>query len=369
MRIHPDPRRHLAAGVAGVALTVALLVRPDAFERAQGTFGVEGSLVVPREREPEPPLRPWHQVDGTQWQLDPPPTADLPASYAPDPQDDAGAGPCPAGMVEARGAMKRDGPHGTVEDLQTRACSEWVDHPEPHSCNAFDAAKWAALSRDLPTTPMHFCIDRYEYPGSAGQYPVIMVDWLEARAHCAARGRRLCTEEEWTFACEGPEARPYANGYVRDPRACVIDKPWRLVDFPVFAARTGPRVEREIDALWQGEPAGSRRRCVSPFGAYDMTGNVDEWTVTSRPEGLRSILKGGYWGPVHARCRSSTRVHNEWFYFYQIGFRCCADLPAHPAEHADDRAEASAADDPEGGAAQPDAGAQGAPYVSPEDAQ
>jgi formylglycine-generating enzyme len=347
VRIRPDPRRHVAAGVAGVALTVALALRPAAFEREQGAAGIEESLIVPREpREPETPLRPWHIVDGTQWQLDAPAANDMLPSYAAVAQEDAGSGNCPDGMVEARGAMKRDGPHGTVEDLQTRACSEWVDHPEPHSCNAFDPAKWAGLSRDLPTTPMDFCIDRYEYPDRAGQYPVIMVNWLEAKAHCAARGTRLCTEDEWTFACEGPEARPYANGYARDASACVIDRPWRLVDFPVFAARTGPRVEREIDSLWQGEPTGSHPRCVSPSGAYDMTGNVDEWTITSRPEGLRSILKGGYWGPVHARCRSSTRVHNEWFYFYQIGFRCCGDV-AGPSVEADTGAAARPAPPPE----------------------
>jgi hypothetical protein len=118
----------------------------------------------------------------------------------------------------------------------------------------------------------------------------------------------------------------------RGTRACVVDHPWRIGDFALFAERTGPRIERGIDALWQGEPAGPRRACVSPFGAYDLTGNVDEWTVTSRGEGLRSILKGGYWGTVHARCRSSTRVHGESFYFYQIRFRCCADVP--PADDA-----------------------------------
>jgi hypothetical protein len=56
-----------------------------------------------------------------------------------------------------------------------------------------------------------------------------------------------------------------------------------------------------------------------------MTGNVDEWTKTARTTGYQSVLKGGYWGPVRARCRPATRAHNEDFVAYQQGFRCCSD--------------------------------------------
>ncbi len=280
------------------------------------------------EATSERPLREWLVVGGTQWQLATPPSDALPSDLP----DAEAAGDCPEGMVEAHGDMKLDGERQGVEDLQTRACSSWTEGPAARTCNAFDPGRWAALSRDLPTRPMHFCIDRFEYPNQRGQYPIVMVTWREAEAHCAEAGARLCTEDEWTFACEGPEALPYSTGYVRDPQACVIDRPWRVVHFDILASRTGERVARELDDLWQGEPAGHRPLCRSPFGAYDMTGNVDEWTVTSRARGLRSILKGGYWGPIHARCRTSTRVHDEDFYFYQIGFRCCASPAADAAK-------------------------------------
>jgi MYXO-CTERM domain-containing protein len=56
-----------------------------------------------------------------------------------------------------------------------------------------------------------------------------------------------------------------------------------------------------------------------------MTGNVDEWTHSARSTGFASVLKGGYWGPVRARCRPATRAHNEDFVAYQQGFRCCGE--------------------------------------------
>ena len=83
-------------------------------------------------------------------------------------------------------------------------------------------------------------------------------------------------------------------------------------------------VVAELDKLWQGLAAGSQPKCRSVFGVYDMIGNVDEWSSASVGR-RRSILKGGYWGPVHARCRPMTTAHGETFPFYQTGFRCCAD--------------------------------------------
>ena len=89
--------------------------------------------------------------------------------------------------------------------------------------------------------------------------------------------------------------------------------------------------DAEAKRLWQGEPSGSRASCVSPYGVFDMTGNVDEWVVNEEGKPYKSGLKGGYWGPVRDRCRPMTTAHNEDFLFYQIGFRCCGDTTASPS--------------------------------------
>jgi hypothetical protein len=271
------------------------------------------------------PSHAWQLVEGRHWQIASPAVEDVEATDA----SEGTRGHCSEGMVEVQGRMMVDGWGyvDMVDLLQRETCTDWIDRAFPERCARFDRDHWLALSKSIPTHPMHFCIDRFEYPNRRGAYPWIMVDWNDARALCAREQRRLCTEAEWTFACEGEEAMPHPYGYDRDPDACVIDRPWRPVDAEALVPREGERALLELDRLWQGETSGSRRRCRSPFGVYDMTGNVDEWTASVVAGERPSILKGGYWGPVRTRCRPSTRAHGEDFAFYQQGFRCCSDAP------------------------------------------
>lgn len=239
-------------------------------------------------------------------------------------------GTCPPAMVEVRGHMRVDGPAGSIDALQKSMCTSWISSEFPERCAVFDEARWRTYVVGLPTVKMDFCMDRYEYPNVKGQYPWVFVTWTEAADLCESRGKRLCSETEWTFACEGEDAYPYPYGFERSSAACVIDQPRREYDERIFEDRASEAAKRELDEIWQGEASGSRPLCRSPFGVYDMTGNVDEWTYSTASQGFRSILKGGYWGEVRARCRPSTRVHGENFAYYQQGFRCCAGTVTKP---------------------------------------
>ncbi len=175
----------------------------------------------------------------------------------------------------------------------------------------------------VPTVKKHFCIDRFEYPNQRGKRPVVMKSFVDAQEACKAEGTRLCTDSEWTLACEGRERLPYPYGTKRSAEACNIDRPLREVDSKaLFASATR---DVELSRLWQGEESGARASCVSPFGVFDLTGNVDEWVVNESGKPFKSGLKGGYWGTVRAQCRPMTTGHDETFAFYQTGVRCCAD--------------------------------------------
>lgn len=211
------------------------------------------------------------------------------------------------------------------EALQDMSCINWISQDFPARCEEFSKRRWEQLKTKLTKKRLEFCIDKYEWPNKAGESPTIFVDWREARDACDSVGKRLCTEEEWTFACEGEEGLPYPNGYVREETSCNIDKPWIPPDLSKLFYPTSKKFrEEELARLWQGVKSGESEKCVSPFGVHDMTGNVDEWTESTRKTGHRSIFKGGYWGKVRDRCRPSTRLHNELHKHYQSGFRCCS---------------------------------------------
>lgn len=210
-------------------------------------------------------------------------------------------------------------------------CVRWLDTDQsptanfgigPLRCADFEKTKCTATREHK-----RFCIDKYEWPNKAGALPTVSGDWHAAKHSCELIGKRLCTATEWTFACEGEDMRPYpyGNGLQRDSSACNIDH-----------EPMNPSTPRsEWPKHYKGVPSGSMKACVSPFGVYDMTGNVDEWVfnVGGKKDGdpYFSGLKGGYWGPVRTRCRPMTTIHGPEHSFYQNGFRCCANASENKA--------------------------------------
>lgn len=298
--------------IVGASLGARAMLSPD---HGAGLFNLQAA-----------PRFEWKSIDKKHWQA-----VSATPSEATDVTDarEGNRGSCPPGMVDVVGKLKLDSQgresSGEIEELQNSSCVDWISKDFPARCKTFDRAGWLELSQKLPTKPVHYCMDRFEYPNKAGENPMIVVSYNEATAICKTNGKRLCNESEWTFACEGDEAMPYPYGYERDAEACVVDRPWKPFAENGLAPRDGKKAREELDRLWQGTPSGSHPKCKSPLGLYDLTGNVDEWTKTTRTGGYASVLKGGYWGPVRARCRPSTRAHNEDFVAYQQSFRCCSD--------------------------------------------
>jgi sulfatase modifying factor 1 len=209
-----------------------------------------------------------------------------------------------------------------------------------HNVNGYvrclEFAKTRCLTPPAKLVPMHFCMDKFEWPNREGEKPSVMVSWNDMKKNCASEDKRICQDHEWSLACEGPEILPYPYGYKRDTQACNIDNPQK----PGFDASKATGSPEEVAYLDQRVISGSMPACVSPYGVYDMTGNVDESVVNSNhgqpmdsnhPEGKKqyySAEMGGHWVKgARNRCRPKTTVHDESVVFYEIGGRCCKDVP------------------------------------------
>lgn len=104
--------------------------------------------------------------------------------------------------------------------------------------------------------------------------PVVGISREAAQAYCEWLGKvrkrpcRLPTVEEWEKAARGTDGRLY---------------PWGNTFAKEFAFTHENAEARKTFGLW-AKP-GSFPFDVSPYGVFDMAGNVREWTTTDFPEG------------------------------------------------------------------------------------
>jgi hypothetical protein len=320
----PDARALSATSASAAAVTIRA-ARPDASVPAPGPrLAALGIPLTETHKQARLSWRRWHVVN---WQG----VADSLPALPPEPVGDPRG--CASGMARVRGsfvidASGRDDTDAVLAE-QNATCTFWRTRTRGENglCDRFDADKWRARVAALPKKAMDFCIDRYEYPNAYGELPLVAVTFSEAEEYCKLEKKRLCSENEWTFACEGEQALPYPYGFERDPEKCNIHVLGPGPTKDMFSPRFTNATARGIDLSWRGKRSGELGACKSPFGVMDLTGNVDEWTSNARKYGRKMIMKGGHWGPARQRCRPATRGHGPNYVRYDQGFRCCTDAP------------------------------------------
>jgi len=214
-----------------------------------------------------------------------------------------GPSACPSGMLLVEGMYCPN-----VE----QKCLEWMEPPsDPYA--HYRCARYAEPATCKGERQhRRYCVDATERLEEGTRLPENKKSYRDAEKICAADGARVCTSDEWQFACEGEEMRPYPYGWQRSETTCNVDIMKGL-----------GHVGKLVDHRSTPEEHPS---CVSPFGVRDMAGNVAEWTTdTHAPKGSQTVMKGAWWLPGKHACRDVQRGHNGVYAGTETGVRCCKE--------------------------------------------
>jgi len=170
-------------------------------------------------------------------------------------------------------------------------------------------------------SPEHF--SNRTFPEGKADHPVTFVSWKDAHDYCAWAGKRLPTDEEWEKAARGTDGRMF---------------PWGN-EFSLNKANT-PLRWKNLKQEGDTTPVGSFAAGASPYGVYDMSGNVWEWTDSwykaypgskdrseNYGEQYKTLKGGSWWDCSFYQCGISAPTFNRAFFDTQVknasfGFRC-----------------------------------------------
>lgn len=169
---------------------------------------------------------------------------------------------------------------------------------------------------------MRFHFDGQAFTVEQGweNHPMTYVSWFGARAYCENQHGRLPGEQEWEKAARGTDMRPFPWGFeIERNQANFINSRDPYEDMSNFGSLTTPV------GFYNGRIYGDYQTLdsASPYGLYDMAGNVWQWTGDVYDSQHYRYMRGGSKDLYPSNLRLWVRNNaTPTFVSPAIGFRC-----------------------------------------------
>ena len=183
-----------------------------------------------------------------------------------------------------------------------------------------DAGDWLFIPLNDPSQHIKFDGKIFNIQAGYENHPMTMVTWFGAWGYCKYYETRLPTEMEWEKAGRGADKRPFPWGEeIARENANFYSSRDPFEDMNSFGSRTSPI------GFYNGKKYADYQTLdsASPYGLYDMAGNVWQWTGDIY-EGMHyRFMRGGSKDTYDMDLRLWVRNNaTPTYYSPGVGFRC-----------------------------------------------
>ena len=183
-----------------------------------------------------------------------------------------------------------------------------------------EAGDWLFIPLNDPSQRIQFDGSQFSVQPGYENHPMTSVTWFGAWGYCGYYEASLPTEIQWEKAARGTDARPFPWGWeISRENANFYSSRDPFEDMSSFGSRTSP-VGFYNGMDYEGYQTLDS---ASPYGLYDMAGNVWQWTGDVY-EGMHyRFMRGGSKDTYDMDLRVWVRNNATPTYFSPgVGFRC-----------------------------------------------